>query len=338
MLVVAAHSTSSVEHFFGHVPLGGYMRVGYVGVDLFFVLSGFIIFTVHREDIGRKERVRSFLWRRFVRIFPPYWIVLALLIAGRFVLRADSTHPLDTLRVLRSLVLWPATDAENILSVAWTLSFELFFYAVFALAILNKTWGYSVFLAWQIAVLISNIGMQRSFFALNLMNLEFLFGMAAAMLPSNSRAKILAPLGALLFLAAAAAESLNVPIMATGFSVFVYGPSAAAMIYGLKCVEQTPRPVPSLILLCGAASYSIYLVHYPVISFVSRVMSNQSRIPADFEFVVLVASGAFAGVAFFLIAERPLLRSLRPLLHYTEEPVLVAATTAAPVSVRETPQ
>ena len=59
--------------------LGAVTR-GWYGVDLFFVLSGFIICHVHWNDIGRPEQVRSYFWKRFVRIYPTYWVALALFV------------------------------------------------------------------------------------------------------------------------------------------------------------------------------------------------------------------------------------------------------------------
>lgn len=82
-VVVLMHSASlmRVEHFSGHIGLGGIFEFGYVGVDFFFVLSGFIITYVHYADIGRPDRIPSYLWRRFSRIYPIYWFILGLVIA-----------------------------------------------------------------------------------------------------------------------------------------------------------------------------------------------------------------------------------------------------------------
>ncbi|MFX8653275.1 acyltransferase family protein, partial [Acinetobacter baumannii] len=50
------------------------------GVCFFFVLSGFIIAHVHWKDLGSPDRVSGFLWRRLVRIFPTYWLALAIFV------------------------------------------------------------------------------------------------------------------------------------------------------------------------------------------------------------------------------------------------------------------
>ena len=80
--VVLLHAANlmRVEHFSGHIGLGGIFDFGYVGVDFFFVLSGFIITYVHFTDIGRIERLPRYLWRRFSRIYPIFWAILLLVV------------------------------------------------------------------------------------------------------------------------------------------------------------------------------------------------------------------------------------------------------------------
>ena len=53
---------------------------GWFGVNFFFVLSGFIIFFAHAKDIGRPGRLTAYLWRRFSRVYPAYWVFLTLFI------------------------------------------------------------------------------------------------------------------------------------------------------------------------------------------------------------------------------------------------------------------
>ena len=77
--VLRALAASAVvfEHVAFHARLGRmpvecprWFELGHLGVDLFFVLSGFIIVHVHGDDIGRPERARDYAWRRFARVWP----------------------------------------------------------------------------------------------------------------------------------------------------------------------------------------------------------------------------------------------------------------------------
>src|SRR5712691_10367510 len=69
-LLVLAHHTSE-RIFQNYTPL----NIGFAGVDLFFVLSGFVIFLAHHEELGHPDKLGRYAWRRFVRIYPTYIIV-----------------------------------------------------------------------------------------------------------------------------------------------------------------------------------------------------------------------------------------------------------------------
>src|SRR5580692_2096905 len=83
VLVVLYHAGRglALPQYLGHVPLGGLFNFGHAGIDFFFVLSGFIIFTVHHGDIGRPSALPRYVWRRLARIYPIYWVVTAIVIA-----------------------------------------------------------------------------------------------------------------------------------------------------------------------------------------------------------------------------------------------------------------
>ena len=63
---------------------------GYCGVDFFFVLSGFILLYVHYGQIGHPEKLRSYLGKRYSRIFPAYWSVLAFVIPTCLLVERDG--------------------------------------------------------------------------------------------------------------------------------------------------------------------------------------------------------------------------------------------------------
>jgi peptidoglycan/LPS O-acetylase OafA/YrhL len=116
LLVVFYHAGRMIAlpQYTGYIPLSGFFNFGHAGVDFFFVLSGFIIYFVHHEDIGRSDRLQRYAWRRATRIYPIYWIVTAL------VLVASMVHPerLDFAHIGKSLLLFPEDD-DPIVGVAW---------------------------------------------------------------------------------------------------------------------------------------------------------------------------------------------------------------------------
>ena len=84
LLVLVFHAGIKLldsEYFaFGPLPLVGPLYLGTRGVDIFFVLSGFIIFRAHRADMGRADRLKVYGLRRVLRIYLVYWAVLAPLL------------------------------------------------------------------------------------------------------------------------------------------------------------------------------------------------------------------------------------------------------------------
>src|SRR5262249_8551603 len=105
---------------------------GPFGVDIFFVISGFVMVYSSERLFGRPDAPIKFFARRFVRIVPLYWAATAILVW--FVVPYASTKA-----VLGSLLFTPRIPSEApLLYVGWTLIFEMFFYTVFAIALLAK--------------------------------------------------------------------------------------------------------------------------------------------------------------------------------------------------------
>jgi len=77
------------------------LNMGYSGVEIFFVLSGFIMYYVHRKDIGKKGVVFDYIWKRITRIFPLFWIVILAIAAFKII----STQTDFTLLGIASAVL-----------------------------------------------------------------------------------------------------------------------------------------------------------------------------------------------------------------------------------------
>ncbi|UMR32530.1 acyltransferase family protein [Massilia sp. MB5] len=115
----------------------------YLGANrFFFVLSGFTIFLAHAKDIGQPAALGTFVYKRFTRLIPLYW--LYTLIFSVFVLMGfgtDAKIPSNWMDWLTAITLIRFTPAAPPLTVAWTLFHELAFYAVFAVLIWNKRAG-----------------------------------------------------------------------------------------------------------------------------------------------------------------------------------------------------
>ena len=108
-------------------------------VDFFFVLSGFIIFGAHRDDISKPRSLPSYLTKRFIWIYPTFWMIFAAVFLGAWVVPSlRSTLPSDAGIVLKTLLLLPQHGGSPVIVVAWSLQYEVLFYLFFALLVLDK--------------------------------------------------------------------------------------------------------------------------------------------------------------------------------------------------------
>jgi peptidoglycan/LPS O-acetylase OafA/YrhL len=106
------------------LPLGGY------GVDIFFVISGFVVARVaHRSNRGAFD----FVLNRAIRIYPIYWVVLAASFVVINVFRLAVGKPTDFGSPILNILLLPAENP--LMPQAWSMSFEVYFYAVLSLII-----------------------------------------------------------------------------------------------------------------------------------------------------------------------------------------------------------
>ena len=134
MLVVAFHACDKLAKMQGADPSVAF-PVGLTGVDIFFVVSGFIIFvTAKQSDIGPF----GFMRKRVIRVVPLYW-VLTLLLAAVAVVKPDvlTTSVFETRHFVASMLFipWQHPQIDALLPLlipGWTLNYEMAFYAMFA--------------------------------------------------------------------------------------------------------------------------------------------------------------------------------------------------------------
>lgn len=321
LLVVLYHSALHVE---GDVPgskvLWGLPHFGHAGVDFFFVLSGFIISFVHRKDLGRPERLGHYLERRFTRVFPFYWLVLAFCLLDVWLLH-HSLFP-GTREVLSNAFLLPQAK-DQIVGGAWTLVYEIMFYFVFAIAICSRWVGGVVLCVWAALVaagLFLNPVTQNAALAAvtSPFCLEFFLGIGAAVVLSRHTV----PLSGLILSIGLAGFTLagvgEVSGHLYGFGAaarLAYGSCALMVILALVERERSGRlTVPRFMAVLGRASYSVYLVHLIAIGITFKFLSMAVPLTPSWSFpiwVLLCAMGLVAGVLASVWVEQPVIRYVR---------------------------
>lgn len=313
---------------------------GWMGVNLFFVLSGFIIFFAHKRDIGHPEELRRYFWRRFSRIYPVYWLLLTMFIlaALRGIGHADIKWEFP--HFLTAYTLLQFVDMPFLpLKVAWTLLFEVKFYLLFALLLVSRRWGMTVMIVWGIAVLIRNCFhplpdwgyVLPDWGLLNIWNIYFMTGMLAALAYSRLPDRMaLVALGfglALLLVVSPYVDDMGETVRTPALMI-VLSVSFSSILLGVVASERRYNfYIPRFALLLGDASYSIYLIHSAVISLVAGLNYRLTfhLIPEPVIFVIAFITAVAAGVMFHLIAERPILRWARHML--PSRPVYTRSTT-----------
>lgn len=257
----------------GHDP--GFLRwfhVGEAGVDVFFVLSGFVIF---HAALGRQGRGAGwFLRQRFWRIVPSYWAALALTLAAMAalaVMRGDWSDWPSAGRLVVSVFMLPLPD--QVMAVAWTLTVEWLFYLVFAVTFFRfgATGTIAALVLWALVTQGLKIWPMALPHWLGLVLysgvIEFLFGglIALAYAAGWRKGAGLATLAGALGLAAVVPGILP-------FSwgrEWVAGLPSAALVYGLVAGGWR---MPAWALVWGEASYLIYLLHLLVFSIAGTLL------------------------------------------------------------------
>lgn len=319
-LAVVMHHADLAAHDFGrdhvHVPLLG---MGYLGVDFFFVLSGFIIY---HSTAGRGRSAAEYAWARFRRVYLPY-LPIGVGLALLYVLIPSLSEGDRHWSWLPTLTLLPVST-DTALSVAWTLKHEILFYAVFGLLYFTRLL-FPGLLLWGLAIAAAAFAGVKDVVPLALINLEFLMGISVAILYRSHRGH-----PALLLLAVVPFTVWLLLGASRDWSVLV-GLALAFTILPVAQLEAEGRfKVPYFLTFLGAASYSIYLAHGTAISLAARVLHGQVYLlllPGT------VAAGVVGGLIYFFAVERPTLRvapgDKRHQRLTGEEPVQPATTPAA---------
>jgi peptidoglycan/LPS O-acetylase OafA/YrhL len=336
ILVVLYHTRTILGTRGNPVPFAHIFGAGYRGVDLFFVLSGFIIAHVHIHDIGRPARLRDYAFNRVARIYPAI-IIMTILAALLYTLGFGSPSGASKLSVsgfTASLLLLPQAG-DPLVNVSWSLKYEIFFYVAFATLILNVRLGLVLLLAWQIAVLTVGVclppqALGLAGFYLRSLCLDFGIGLVCAWLAGRRVIVLMAQASHapwVLLAAGIAGFAIGMAVdPVTALAGIPCGLGAGAIILALTVLEQAGRiRVADVLVRLGGASYGIYLVHFSVITVLVTVLLRVHGTGMDgFLFLACAVFGIAAGIVFDQAVDQPVQRLLRQRL----KPLLFGRLTA----------
>ena len=318
IIVILFHVARHLDRIVGAPMLQDVFKFGHSGVDFFFVISGFIILYVHYADLGVPARLGRYAGRRLTRLMPVYWVALALTV----MMTSLGQHPAPSLAAMGWSISLLPSNTDLILGVAWTLRFEVLFYTLFSILILNRTAGLLAMGAWFTATAAAAVTSFHSdwlpdqFYAAY--NFEFFMGMAAAWWLRNrpvTRPGWIALAGTLLFGATAATEVLGWLDGAGLMARLAYGTPGALIVLGVAALDRAGMvSVPALPRRAGAASYSIYLFQFVFIGAgwqLLRAAGLDPALPVIVMFVFLSGAAVMGGVLMSEWVEHPLMNLVR---------------------------
>lgn len=341
LAVVIAHAAgmAAFPKYFGVKIANGFLAFGVIGVDIFFVISGFIITIVALSGpaLRGSQSLRVFFEKRFFRIVPIMWIA----IVSYFFLRSGfSASGEEIVPYLRAFFLIPYGDVDP--NQIWTLRHEAIFYAIFALSFLPARqmriilyiWFASPLIVYAVHLATGISVAERSFLGIvfNRHNLHFGIGFLIGVLrlkgvgqTSFSNAVRIHPLYVL--------TGLSLVLIAIGgiAKLYIVSVLAAALlavmsgllVYYAARVRRIDGTINRLGLLLGNASYSIYLFHPHFQSAMLRILARITPWMPPVVVVVMVTIGSVvAGIVVYLIVEKPLVRACQRLVPNRKPPLM----------------
>ena len=330
--VVLRHVTVSSLAYFNVVWFYNIFRPSWNGVDIFFVLSGFIITYIHYQDLSTKKNTRAFFIKRFNRIYPIFWIISIIYLAVYLVSKKLVMHDLASVYMAKSFLLLENANPMPIIRASWSLCFEVLFYLVFGLCImLGMRTAKFIWVAWLVVTVLCYLFLpvNKIPFVVRPYIIEFLMGCLVGYIfksvtlgeqqfnwiKRNHRLVLFS--GLLLILTMYVITNLTPFGQQTAFdSRIFYGLSASLLILGAALTDYNrPLKIPKVFLLLGDASYVIYLIHLLVLAFAFKSIQARPAIYTNHWLIIVfglcaAAAAVAIGILFHLAIEKPVLNYL----------------------------
>jgi exopolysaccharide production protein ExoZ len=287
LAVVIHHVGGLVKRYYvPHLLFNDYFGIGFAGVDLFFVISGFIIHFTSHKYLNNPNKLGEYFKKRFARVFPIYWLVTTALFVFSslltIILQKDifsTGYPHTIWAYIQTYTLFPLHFAIN--PVTWTLSYELFFYLGFGLLIISKRFW--IVIAIILGISLYNITMIYPFkneytfsyfnFFFSGYNFEFIFGYLIFQFYDKIKFSNWISISMILI---AVFIILNFGYEIGDYDayqrVLAFGvPSALILIVLLNLEKNKSIKIPSFFVTLGDSSYVLYLIHFPMLLFLNKI-------------------------------------------------------------------
>jgi exopolysaccharide production protein ExoZ len=328
-------------------------EIGWIGVDVFFVISGFIMAYSTREARGGRADACDFMWKRVKRVVPLYWLLTSVVVALALILpQFFNSYRFELFHAIKSYLFLPAARPDGTalppLVPGWTLNYEMYFYFVFGVMlwvgmhrsvrafviVFLGSVALGQLLQWRSPWPTSSLG----FLMTSPLLLEFFAGVLIAQAVRHLRLPAWAAVAMMLCgVALLRYWLIDIPRddqaprhVVELYRVAVLGVPAALLVTGAVLLESRwtfPRPLLQL----GDASYSIYLTHFfiPGLCAKALVWAGLAHVNANLYaglcFMVILA----VGIVFYRYVETPMLKAWK-----RGAPARASRRPAANVSLR----
>lgn len=327
VLGVVLFHMMSVESKFsgGDILLPPWLDFFQLGVDLFFVISGFVMVIVSRGRFQSGVEAQRFLFNRVSRIYPTYWLYFFITLAVYLVQPGMVNSGHGSSNLIMSFLLLP-NDKVLLVMVAWSLLFELWFYVVFSGFLLFRERSLPFLLGvWGMIIVVFNTLADWQDYSsavkivLHPYALEFMLGAALALF-FYGRHSARVPTAAVWLLLCVALLAA-VPLIgyyrlyeSQGLlRMLMVGGTFGVLVVTLALLERRRQlVVPVFLVAVGDMSYTIYLSHLLVLGVIGRVWSLVGAWPESyldnlFFALLMMAAAVCYGWVGYRCFEKPVL-------------------------------
>lgn len=325
LLVLLYHINGNVSTIFpGKFFFSGIFFFGYTGVDFFFVLSGFIIFYSSKRILEKKKYI-TFIKHRLTRIYPVYWIIAGGILFFQLILPSFFREHFDFTftNIISTFFLFPEHIMLN--GVSWSLSYELYFYFIFIfIFIFSFSWlnaPYYIIGVYCSAIIFITIMMPTNHkFVFSPLILDFFLGLIVLPISKfafvQHKGKWILLIGCTFFFTAIMLVYNNYVVVESEIKRVIF--------YGLPCflivlgafkyeTENDIKPIKLFVIL-GDMSYSLYLIHLPiVVSFLKiiSILSISNEILINFCCIVCIFFILSIVFLFHKAVEKPIMNAFK---------------------------
>jgi len=315
LLVVLHHSLEKGVQY-NMISQNWFDTGGELGVNLFFIISGYIMC---HATYNKQIHFKKFLKARFIRILPLYWILTTVVLVIFFISPELINSSGGTTSIFDSYLLIPSGN-KYLVQNGWTLSYEFYFYFIFALGL--SAMGYmKYFIPMIVITLLILIGMFIQFnapilkFLTHQTLLEFLLGIlsfiAFQKYSINKITSVLLVISAAILVYWSAQGEINIYVFKYVLPLFFF--------IGMRGLESSfvslQKSMPSKLLEgLGNSSYSLYLIHPFALVVVSKVLYLVGALlPSSLFLLLLMVASLIAGHLCYLVLEQNLTQFFKSL-------------------------